>query len=157
LKELITYPGSASRNVANLSRIDPRLLLLSDPTGKWRTQYVVFKNNRKPAICFTIGLAVDDSTRSPLSFNSKGETMFQKSISIVPITLEIDRHISTLCLVSNVEEYWCQFNDNALKFATVPGVIKDKGSLHIGSPFILLNLRFRSEIFETGRISIVSK
>jgi hypothetical protein len=68
--------------------------------------------------------------RSPISFNSKGETLFQKSISIVPITLESERHISTICTILNVDEYWCQFDNNALKFATIPGPIKDGGMLN---------------------------
>jgi hypothetical protein len=130
LKDLITYRGSSIRNIVNLSRIDPTLLLLSSSSGKWRTQYIVYKNNRKPALCFTIGLAINDSTRTPLSFIGRGETLFQKSISIVPITLEIERHISTLCTILNVDEYWTQFDDNALKFVTVPGNMKDKGTLY---------------------------
>jgi hypothetical protein len=127
LKKLIKYSGSTSNNVVNLSRVDPALLLLSYPVGKWKTQYIVYKNSRKPAICFMIGLATHDATRSPISFNSKGETLFQKSISIVPITLESERHISTICTILNVDEYWCQFDNNALKFATIPGPIKDGG------------------------------
>jgi hypothetical protein len=129
LKELITYVGNANRNIANLSRINPALLLLSSPFGKWKTQFVVYKNNRKPALCFTIGLAVNDSIRTPLSFNSKGETLWQKSISIVPITMEIERLISTICTILNIEEYWAQFDDNALKFVTVPGNLKNKRKL----------------------------
>jgi hypothetical protein len=69
-------------------------------------------------------LAVNDFTRSPLSFNSRGDTLYQKSISIVPITLEIERLISTLCTILAVDEYWTQFEDNALKFVTVPGNMK---------------------------------
>ena len=131
LKGLITFVGSPSRNVVNLSRIDPAHLLLTPAAGKWKTQYIVYKNNQKPALCFMIGLAVNDSTRTPLSFNNKGQTFWQKSISIVPITLEIERQISTICTILNVNEYWSQFEDNALKFATVPGSSKDNSELYV--------------------------
>ena len=164
LKKLITYSGSATKNVVNLSRIDPALLLLSPPSGKWKTQYIVYKNKQKPALCFTIGLAVNDSTRTPFSFIGKSEKLYQKSISIVPITLEIERHVSTLCTILNVDEYWSQFDDNALRFVTVPGNMKDKGMLYAVTRFpslkcsllqenlqVLRRTRRRSTIISTRR------
>ena len=143
-KSLITFTENVDHNVVNLSRANPANFVVMVPTaGNYKSPYLCFKDKNTPALCITFGMVAKDSIQVPMA-SLPGQTWQSKLLTVVPLSLEIERKIATICVIINRDSYACRMNSKELEFSTVPRLIGMLYTYLLG--FYLLNSSSRSVI-----------
>jgi hypothetical protein len=106
-------------NVVNLARADPGYFVLSNPTSKSHTQYIKFNNRLDVALCVMVATCYQDEIQEPHHFNTTSGPQVQKSITVVPLTLEMDRQIGTISMIVDEHMFYGPVYLNQLKITTL--------------------------------------
>lgn len=112
---MITFSYDEKHNIANLSRVDPALII-SKQVGK--SDMVCICNKKKPALCVSVVVIEDDHTATTKTI---GDDSVIKFITATPLTQEFERFAAVLCMTHGVESARCQLLDNILTFSTRSG------------------------------------
>jgi hypothetical protein len=121
LKRLITFEADVDLNVANLSRVNPSLLTLLPPVTGYQRQDFAFKKEKKAVLCIMVGICQEDRTDDPQLLKIKNTNKYQKYIHVVPITLEAERFVATIAVVTKTNIFHGQATKNIIQFSTIPG------------------------------------
>lgn len=119
IKSLISFDGDVKLNLVNLSRFDPVALVFKAPFGvkNDKFKYVTHIGQTKPALCFTVGILVDDFSKEKVG-NAGG--ISSKFVTAIPLSYEYERWVACTAMVLNARAFKSQITDNKLVFSTLP-------------------------------------
>jgi hypothetical protein len=112
-------------NVVNLARADPGYFVLTKPIGKFETQYIKYNNRLEAALCVMVATCFKDETREPRQFDTKQGPRIQKAISVVPLSLEMERQVGAISMIFHEQMFFGPVYRNQLQVTTLPSKISE--------------------------------
>lgn len=115
IKALLMFQSDKANHFANLSRVDPMLLYWSQPNPAYG-KHIAFRGSTRPARLIMLGFCYEDQTREPHQVSNGAYQM--KSLSLTPLSLEIERNISVVGLLASEPSFKAQVIGSTLTFGT---------------------------------------
>ena len=144
MKRLVAFSYHKGGNIANLSRIDPSLLGVKEPSASTRNSALYLHGlSSSPLLCFSLVLVTRDSHNHIRIFGTDQKEYVVKDVAGVLLTMELERFISVLGLAFDLpyieddsarrdhDLLHFSMHENAFSFATGIMAKSGKSSLDI--------------------------
>lgn len=166
MKQLVAFSYDKKGNIANLSRIDPSLLGVKEPTGTTRSSALYLHGlSSSPLLCFSLVLLTRDCHKRVRIFGTDQKEYVVKDVAGVLLTMELERFISVVGLAFDLpyieddsarrDNDLLHFSmvDNAFSFAT--GIMAKSGKCSLDILYCSVTYILQQNMIMQKRVTLV--